>query len=97
MIRSSIENVKLKVRNRLVELKLTFEFANHIMDNYIRYHSTHDLDFLQIQKLSRNCIWEHVKGRTYRGAGSFKDSRYLLVVILTPKFAVLKTCYKTRG
>lgn len=94
MNKSNIENVKLAVRNRLVELKLTCEFANHIMDNFIHYHDTHDLDFLQIQKLSRHCVWEHLKGRTYRGAGSFKGSRYLIIVISTPKFAVLKTCFK---
>ncbi len=40
-----IENVKLTVRNRLVELKLTCEFANHIMDNYIRYHATQRFGF----------------------------------------------------
>jgi len=51
---------------------------------------------LQIQKLSRHCVWEHLKGRTYRGAGSFKGSRYLIIVILTPKFAVLKTCFKAK-
>lgn len=92
----STENAIITVRKRRVEIKLTFEFANHMMDNYIRFNPPHDLDFLQIQKLIRHCKWEHVRDRTYRGTAEKDYKNYIMFVILTPKFAVLKTCYYSR-
>lgn len=64
------------------------------MDNFINYHSSHDLDFLQIQKLMRHCKWEVEKGRVYKGSGTTKGDAYFVFIVLTPKFAVLKPAIK---
>lgn len=89
------ENAKIRIRNRVVELKLTFEYADHIMDNYIRFNPPHDLNFLDIQRVAKKAAFTHVRSRVWRGEAEFNDKNYKLFIILTSKFAVVKTCYCT--
>ena len=91
----SIENAKLKLRNRTVEIKWVSEYCDHILNNYINKSKDHDLKFLQIAKLLKTCtIFENEKGRTWFGYNTINGIKYKVIFILTPKFAVIKTCYR---
>ncbi len=92
-----IENAKIRIRGRIIELKLTFIYAHHIMDHYINEHSIHDLTFLEIQKQLKHCKWEKEKGNNYKASFEYNQKLYFAFVILTPNFAVLKTCFKSRN
>ncbi len=88
------KNATITIRKRKVELKLTFEFADHIMYNYINNNKSHPLTFLEIQKAARPGIFYLKKKRTYTGTVNFKGNNFKIVVILDKQNAVLKTCYK---
>ena len=91
----STENVKIKVRNRTVEIKWVSQYCDHILDNFMYKNKDHDLRFLQISKLLKTCnIFIQHEGRTWYGHGMINGIRYKVVFILTPKFAVIKTCYR---
>ena len=90
----STENAKFIVRNRTVEIKWVSQYCDHILDNYINKNKDHDLKFLQIAKLLKTCtIFEHDQGRIWHGKNAINGKKYKIVFILTPKFAVIKTCY----
>ena len=90
----STENAKIKVRNRTVEIKWVSEFCDHILDNYINKPQTHDLTFLQILKFMKIFkLFQQKSDRTWYGYNTINDKNYMVVFILTPKFAVIKTCY----
>ncbi len=80
----------------MVEIKLTCEYANHIMNNYIHFNPPHDLDFLEIQRLMKRAKYTHEGRRIYRGIASHKGKQYFVFIILTSKFAVVKTCFYTQ-
>jgi hypothetical protein len=91
----STDNAKFKVRNRTVEIKWVSQDCDHILSNYIHRNKDHDLKFLQISKLLKTCtIFEHYYGRTWYAYNVINDIKYRVVFILTPKFAVIKTCYR---
>jgi len=91
----STENAKIKVRNRTVEIKWVSEFCDHIMDNYIKKPESHDLTFLQISKLLKTSTrFEQKSDRTWFCYNEINGIKYKLVFILTPKFAVIKSCYR---
>jgi hypothetical protein len=91
----STENAKIKVRNRTVEIKWVSEFCDHIMSNYITRNKDHDLTFLQISKLMKNCDkFEQHRGRTWFAFSVINNVKYKVIFILTAKFAVVKTCYR---
>lgn len=87
------ENASIKIRNRKVELKLTFEYADHIMHNFMHFNPPHDVCFLDIQRIAKTAIFQKEHGRIWSGAALFKGKKYRVVIILTAKFAVIKTCY----
>lgn len=87
------ENASIKIRNRKVELKLTFEYADHIMHSYIHRNPPHDLTFLDIQKIARRAEFKLKHHRIWLGKVVFREKMYIIVIILTPKFAVVKSCY----
>lgn len=87
------ENASIKIRNRKVELKLTFEYADHIMHNFIHFNPPHDVNFLDIQRIVKSAVFQNKKGRIWIGAALFKGKKYRVIIILTTKFAVVKTCY----
>ncbi len=91
----STENVIIKVRNRSVEIKWVSQYCDHILDNFLNKNKNHDLKFLQIAKLLKTCaIYEHYKGRTWFAHNELNGIKYRVVFILSPKFAVVKTCYR---
>jgi hypothetical protein len=91
----SVENAKLKVRNRSVEIKWVSEYCDHILNNYINKNKDHDLKFLEISKLLKTCsIYEQFNGRTWYAHNTINGIKYRVVFILTPKFAVIKSCYR---
>ena len=91
----STENIKFKIRNRTVEIKWVSENCDHILSNFITKNKDHDLRFLQIAKLMKTCtIFEQNKGRTWYGYNAINGIKYKVVFILTPKFAIVKTCYR---
>lgn len=87
------ENAIIKIRNRKVELKLTFEYADHIMHSYIHRNPPHDLAFLDIQRIARRAEFELKHHRIWLGKVVFREKMYIIIIILTPKFAVVKSCY----
>ncbi len=91
----STENANIKVRNRTVEIKWVSQFCDHIMDKFINENDNHDLNFQQIADLLKRCrTFENNSGRTWYGHNAYKGRKYRVVFILTPKFAVIKTCYR---
>ena len=91
----STENAKFKVRNRTVEIKWISQYCDHILDNYINKNKDHDLTFSQISKLLKTCsIFEQFKGRIWYAYNMINGVKYRIVIILTPKFAIIKTCYR---
>jgi hypothetical protein len=91
----STENSKIKVRNRTVEIKWISQFCDHILDNHIHKNKDHDLRFSQISKLLKTCaIFEQHYGRTWYGHNVINGTKYRVIFVLTPKFAVIKTCYR---
>jgi hypothetical protein len=91
----STENAKIRVRNRTVEIKWTSEYCDHILDNHINNSSDHDLRFLQISSLLKQCkVFVHHNGRTWYGYSTINGIKYRVIFILTPKFAIVKTCYR---
>ena len=88
------KNSLVTIRKRKFELKLTFEFADHIMNNYINFHNSHPLSFLQIQKVAKKCNFYNLHNRTYIGEGSFDEGKYKIVVILDGDNGIVKTCFK---
>lgn len=89
----STNNATIRIQNRKVELKLTFEYADHIMHSYIHRNPPHDLEFLNIQRIARQAKYEKQYKRIWLGKVVFREKLYLIVIILTPKFAVVKSCY----
>lgn len=89
----STENATIRIQNRKVELKLTFEYADHMLHNYMWYNPPHDVSFLDIQRIARVAIFQQKKGRIWTGVALFKNKNYRVVIILTNKFAIVKTCY----
>lgn len=87
------ENASITIRNRKVELKLTFEYADHIMHNFMYYNPPHDVCFLDIQRIAKGAVFQNKKGRVWCGVAQFNGKKYQIVIILTAKFAVVKTCY----
>lgn len=87
------ENASIKIRNRKVELKLTFEYADHIMHNFMHFNPPHDVNFLDIQRIAKSAVFQNKKDRIWNGAALFKGKKYRVIIILTTKFAVVKTCY----
>ncbi len=90
----STSNAKLKIRNRSVEIKWTSEYADHIMDNYINKNSSHGLTFSEISRLLRKSKFVQMKGNRYEAYGIANGKKYLVVIMLIPNFAVVKTCYR---
>jgi hypothetical protein len=91
----STENAKIKIRNRTVEIKWVSQYCDHILSNFIHKNKDHDLKFLQIAQLLKACsIFEQNKGRTWYGYNTLNGIKYKVVFILTPKFAIIKTCYR---
>jgi hypothetical protein len=91
----STENAKFKIRNRTVEIKWVSEYCDHILDNYINKPHDHDLTFLQISKLLKTCKeFEQKSQRTWFGFNEINGVKYKVIFILTPKFAVIKSCYR---
>ena len=88
-----IDNAIIKIRNRKVELKLTFEYADHIMHNFMHYNPPHDVCFLDIQRIAKIAVYQKEHGRIWTGAAQFKGKIYRIVIIVMNKFAVVKTCY----
>lgn len=92
----STENATIRIQNRKVELKLTFEYADHMLHNYINRNPPHDLSFLEIQKIARKAVFEKKNNRIWLGKVVYKQKLYLIIIILTTKFAVVKSCYYNR-
>lgn len=92
----STENARIRLRKRRREIKWITQYAQHIMDNYINKKPGHDVGFAEISQMlkAKGLEIEHAGKRTYKIFGSIKARRYLAVVILTPKFVVIKTCYR---
>jgi len=91
----SVENATFQIRNRTVEIKWVSQYCDHILDNYISKHADHDLKFLQIARLLKTCtIFEQFKGRTWYAYNKANGIKYRVILILTPKFAIVKTCYR---
>ena len=91
----SVENAKLKIRNRTVEIKWISEYCDHILSIYVNKNKDHDLKFLQISKLLKNCnVFVHHDGRTWFAHNMINGVKYRVIFILTPKFAVIKSCYR---
>ena len=89
------ENARIRIEDRQVELKLTFEYADHMLNNYINKNPPHDVSFLEIQKIARNAAYEYLYQRIWRGRYAHNNKFYVVIIILTDKFAILKTCYYT--
>lgn len=87
------ENASIKIRNRKVELKLTFEYADHIMHNFMYYNPPHDVCFLDIQRIAKTAVYQKEHGRIWGGAAHFNGKKYRVIIILTAKFAIVKTCH----
>lgn len=87
------ENASIKIRNRKVELKLTFEYADYIMHNFMYYNPPHDVCFLDIQRIAKTAVYQKEHGRIWSGAAHFNGKKYRVIIILTAKFAIVKTCY----
>jgi hypothetical protein len=87
------ENASIKIRNRKVELKLTFEYADHIIHNFMYYNPPHDVCFLDIQRIAKTAVYQKEHGRIWSGAAHFNGKKYRVIIILTAKFAIVKTCY----
>ncbi len=91
----STENAKIKVRNRTIEIKWVSQYCDHILDNHINKNKDHDLRFQQISFLLKTCCnFEHYKGRIWYGHNVNNGIEYRVIFILTPKFAIVKTCYR---
>jgi hypothetical protein len=91
----STENAKIKVRNRTIEIKWVSQYCDHILNSYITKNKDHDLTFLQISQLLKTCErFELHSGRTWFGYNEINNIKYKVIFILTPKFAVIKTCYR---
>ena len=91
----STENAKFTVRNRTVEIKWVSQYCDHILDNYVSRNKDHDLKFQQIAKLLKTCtVFEHDHDRIWHGLNEINGKQYKVTFILTPKFAVIKTCYR---
>ncbi len=94
-ISMSTENAKIKVRNRAVEIKWVSQYCDHILENHLNKNKDHDLKFLQISKLLKTCSnFEQNRGRTWYGYNTCNGIKYRVVFILTPKFAIVITCYR---
>ena len=89
----STENAKIKIRNRQTELKLTFEYADHIMHGFIHSNPPHDVGFLEIQKIAKRAKYVHVRNRIWRGICLHNGKNYVVIIIFTGKFAVVKTSF----
>ena len=90
-----MENAKCKVRNRTIKIKWVSIFCDHILDNYVNKNQDHDLKFLQISTLLKTCtIFKQFKGRIWYAHNKINGIKYRVVLILTPKFAIVKTCYR---
>ena len=90
----STDNVKIEVRNRSVEVKWVAQYCDHYMTNYIHEHANHDLSFQEISDMLRRATFKPHKGNIYHCFGITDGRKYLVVIILTSKFAVIKTCYR---
>lgn len=88
------KNALITIRNRRCELKLTFQYADHIMNNFINDNAIHPLNFLQIQKVAKSCKFTHAYKRIYFGRANFSGNNFQVVVILEQHNAIIKTCYK---
>lgn len=89
----STENAKIRIQNRIVELKLTFEYADHILQNFINYNPPHDVAFLETQRIAKKCVYKHQYKQIWLGETVYKNKMYRVIIILTSKFAIVKTCY----
>jgi hypothetical protein len=89
----STDNARIVVRNRQVELKLTFQYADHILQNFMNHNPPHDVAFLETQKIAKKCVYKHQYKRIWMGEALYKNKMYRVIIILAPKFAVIKTCY----
>ncbi len=90
----SVENAKIKIRNRTVEIKWVTQYCDHIMDHYINEHKTHHLSFQQISNIVRKSVFDAYKGRTYVAETIFNNNKYRIFAILAPKYIVIKTCFR---
>jgi hypothetical protein len=91
----STENAIVNVRNRNVEIKWISQYCDHILDNYIHGNPSHDLKFQEISDLLKKCrVFQKFNGRTWYGYNILNGVKYRVVFILTPKFAIIKTCYR---
>ncbi len=91
----STQNASFKIRNRSVEIKWISQYCDHILDNYINKNRDHDLRFLDISRLLKTCkIFKQDSGRTWFAYNEINGVKYRVVFVLTPKFAIIKTCYR---
>ncbi len=91
----STENAKIKVRNRTIEIKWATQYCDHILTNHINKNKDHDLTFAQISQLLKTCKkFINWHSRTWYAHNIFNGVKYRVVFIITPKFAVIKTCYR---
>ena len=90
----STKHAKIKVRNRTVELKWITQYCDHIMSNYINDYTQHDLTFQEISNMLRSAYIGHLRGAIWEAKGVAKGHKYLVILQLTPKFAIVKTCYR---
>ncbi len=57
------------------------------------YNPPHDVCFLDIQRIAKSAVFQNKKGRIWCGVAQFNAKKYQVVIILTAKFAAIKTCY----
>ncbi len=90
-----MENAKIKIRNRTVEIKWISLYCDHILNNYINRNENHDLKFLQISKLLKTCTYfEQDNGSRWFAYNIINGIKYKVVFLLTTKFAIVITCYR---
>jgi hypothetical protein len=89
----STENVKLGINGKRIELKLTTQYADHIMDHYIHKNPPHDLTFSEIANVCRKCKFVSTRGRIFAGTAPYNGKMYRVFGIVNSNFFILKTCF----
>ena len=91
----STENAKIKVRNRVAEIKWISQDCDHILNNYIHKNRDHDLTFQQISTLLKTCkIFKPERGKTWHAYNELNGKKYRVIFLLITNFAIVKTCYR---
>lgn len=93
----STENAKIDIRGRQAELKLTFQYAQHMMDNFLTSNPPHDLNFEDIQRVAKKAEYKKLHNRIWEGLAKHNNKIYRIIVILERNFPIVKTCYYIRN